>query len=287
MTDSPLDSAGAHREAPDLEAPFIPAVYSQRFVRFFGWWAKDKMLAKKFFAVRLAKGSAEHLRPLGDHPGPVICATNHVSWWDPLVMLTVHGVFLRQRTLRAPMDAAQLERFRFFTRLGTFGIDPDNPASLDRMAGYLKRYFTDDPGPTLWINPQGRFADAREQVEVRPGVARIAAEAESPRVIAIAMEYTFWLDQKPELLIRAEPVETERTNTPGWLRAIRSAMERNAEALAKLAIARDPNGFEHLIGGAETKINPVYDLWLKLRGKQGSIDDRRDRRIAGSERAGA
>jgi len=263
---------------PTQEGPrFIDANYAPRFVRFFGWWVREHMLAKDFFAVRLARGSRRHLAALADHEGPVIAAVNHVSWWDPLVMITLHRIFWRGRTLRAPMDAAQLERFGLFRKLGTFGIDPDDPASLERMAEYVGEYFHEEPRPSLWINPQGRFADVREPVEVRPGAARIAAAAQGTRAVAIAMEYVFWLDRKPEVLLRAAPVEPARTNTPGWLRAMRDAMNDNAAELAKLAIARDPAGFETLIGGDRTTVNPMYDVWLRIRGKAGQIDDRRDR----------
>lgn len=259
---------------------FIPADESPRFVRFFSWWARDKMLAKKFFALRLAQGSRQHLTDLANHPGPVVAVINHVSWWDPLIMLTLHRQFWAPRSLRAPMDAAQLQRFAFFRKLGTFGLDPDNPASLDAMAAYLRDYFASAPHPTLWINPQGRFADPREAVEARPGAARVAAGDDRTRCVAVAIEYAFWLDQRPEVLIRVEPVTPQRSNTPGWLRAITDAMRTNAADLARLVIARDPANFDCLVGGDATTINPVYDLWLRLRGKAGALDDRRDRLAA-------
>lgn len=256
------------------EAAFIPAEASPAFVRFFGWWTREKMIAKRFFAVRLARGSRRSLEAVADHPGPVVLVVNHVSWWDPLIMLCVHRLFWPDRTLRAPMDAAQLRRFGLFKKLGTFGVDPDNAESLRVMSSYIADYFADDPRPTLLINPQGRFVDVRAEVEPRPGAARIAASAENVRCVALAMEYQFWLDQRPELLLRAEPVEPEKASTTGWHRAIRDTMNRNAAALAELAIAREPAGFECLVGGDAAQINPFYDLWLRLRGKGGSIDDR-------------
>jgi 1-acyl-sn-glycerol-3-phosphate acyltransferase len=257
---------------------FLPPAYSPHVTRFFSWWTRDKMVAKKFSAVRLARGSRQHLEALADHPGPVIACMNHVSWWDPLVMLALHSSFWPDRRPLAPMDIVQLQKLGIFRKIGTFGVDPDDPRSLDAMAGFLKTEFDRLERPTLWINPQGRFEDPRVPVEVRPGAARTAADATAAgkevRAVAIALEYPFWLDPKPELLIRAEPIVPERTNTPGWLRAIRSAMTTNAEELAELAIARDPAGFEHLLGGAGAKTNPLYDLWLRLRGKKADLVDR-------------
>jgi 1-acyl-sn-glycerol-3-phosphate acyltransferase len=269
---------------PPDEAEFLPPDYSTRFVRFFGWWCRENMLRKRFYAVRIARENESLLRGLAGHRGPLICATNHLSWWDPLVMLVLHRTELchggHDRTLTAPMDIAQLRRFRFFRKLGTFGIDPDDPRSLEAMRAYLERHFADQAAPTLWINPQGRFADAREPIEVRPGTAKMAALDPRTAVVAVALEYVFWLDSKPELLIRFEPVEPAARTTTGWLRALRESMETNRIALSEAAISRDPARFVHRIGGEGANVHPMYGLWLRLRGKAGSIDDRRDRRLA-------
>lgn len=236
------------------------------------------MVAKKFAAVRIARGSREHLTALADHDGPVIGLMNHVSWWDPLVMLALHSTHWPGRQPYAPMDIAQLRKLGIFRKIGTFGVDPDDPRSLEAMAGFLADAFAAQPRPAFWINPQGRFEDVRTPIEVRPGAPRIAADATAAglgvRAVSVALEYTFWLDPKPEVLIRVEPVEPVRTNTPGWLRAMRTAMRTNAERLAALAMTRDPAGFEHLLGDGRAKINPVYDLWLRLRGKRADLVDR-------------
>ena len=203
---------------------------------------------------------------------------NHVSWWDPLAMLALHSLFWPARRPFAPMDIAQLRKLGIFRKVGTFGVDPDDPQSLDAMARFLADAFRAHDRPAFWINPQGRFEDVRTPIEVRPGAPRVAADASAAgqdvRALSVALEYPFWLDPNPELLIRVEPVEPARTNTPGWLRAMRDAMRTNAAALAELAIARDPAPFENLLGGSGAKINPLYDLWLRLRGKQADLVDR-------------
>lgn len=273
---------GPDRTPAGGAARFIPDAYSDLFLRFFGWWCREKMLAKRFYAVRAATESLRALRSLSDHDGPVLVLTNHTSWWDPLLMLMLHRTELCRegawRSLRAPMDADQLERFRFFRKLGAFGIDPDDPASLELMARHVGRYFREDRAPTLWINPQGRFADVREPVEIRPGAAKLAAEHRGAAVALAQFEYVFWLDAKPEILLRFDRVEPGRPTTTGWLRAMRRGMNNNAARLAELAIARDPGPFTNLLGGEGANVHPVYGLWLRLRGRAGSIDDRRDRR---------
>jgi len=93
-------------------------------------------------------------------------------------------------------------------------------------------------------------------------------------VLAAAAEYTFWTDKKPELLVRLVRVEPpERPTAAGWHRAISRGMRSNQEALAAASIGREEAAFVPMLGGGggAGRINPVYDLMLRLRGRSGEI----------------
>jgi 1-acyl-sn-glycerol-3-phosphate acyltransferase len=219
------------------------------------------------------------------HPGPAIVLMNHPAWWDPLVGMVLADRFTPGRTPCAPMDVAQLRRFGFFRRLGLFGIDPQDPRSAGAMREHVLGLFRVQSRPTLWITPQGRFTDVREPIRCRTGSALIAASCERPAVIAVAIEYAFWQDQRPEILITAERVAPALVPAPEgsamqrsshrqamhWHRAMEEAMATAAGRLSRAVIARDPALFCPLLGGASGRINPVYDLWLRLRGRHGAI----------------
>ncbi len=259
---------------PD-ESLLLPATPKAWFLRWFEKYSRKK-LRKSFFAVRGTPGLAQALRDFGAHAGPVLVVATHSSWWDPIVGLALLGMYMPERTVRAPMDIDQLRRFGFFRGVGIFGVDPDNPNSLAAMSDYALEYFRTDPRPTLWVTPQGRFADPRTTVRVRPGAAALAARAgDGLRVLAIAMEYAFWADQKPELFLNAAPVEPDRASTTGWQRAIVSTMQLCSDELAARVIARDPTGFVNLLGGEDAKTNPMWDLLLRVRGQTGGIDPTR------------
>ena len=53
---------------------------------------------------------------------PLIVCVNHCSWWDVLV-----GLFMETELFGCEwytmMDARQLQRYRFFCRLGVIGVD--------------------------------------------------------------------------------------------------------------------------------------------------------------------
>jgi hypothetical protein len=250
------------------EPRYIPARESPAFARWFEGWCRRNMIRKKFGAMRIERGSADLLRSAAAHTGPLILASNHVGWWDPLIMLTTQRLFFPDRSLRAPMDAAQLERFGLFRRLGVFGIDPDDAASLARMGDEMGHYFRESARPTFWITPQGRFADVRAPIVVRPGVSALAAASPGARGLALSVEYCFWTDPKPEILIAAREVRpTDPARTTAWQRAITEAMTAGAAHLAGLAIARDPAPFETLVSKRGAQGGALYDAWLRLRGR--------------------
>jgi 1-acyl-sn-glycerol-3-phosphate acyltransferase len=230
--------------------------------------------------VRILRGDDDVIRDAAAADGPFLGLLSHASWWDPLVGLLVWRQLLPDRDLRMPMDAEQLERFGFFKRLGVFGIDPDDPASLDAMRRFVLDHFATGTRPALGLTPQGRFTDPREPVRLRPGAAAIAAAAPADTaVVAIAVEYVFWQDQRPEILISATrcPRPTGPASTTGWHRAMTDAFTDATRRLAAAAIARDPESFVDLAGGRD-RIHPMMDAWLRLTGRGGGISARRSPR---------
>jgi 1-acyl-sn-glycerol-3-phosphate acyltransferase len=263
----------------------LPGNPNPRVGRVLRWYAR-RLVRKRFHAVRIARGSPEVLAPLGNARRPAILMLTHASWWDPIVAILLWDRFLPARTCMGPMHRRELERFSFFRRVGMFGVDPDDPASLEAMRHYVMERFTSPDPQVLMLTPQGVLTDPRAPLRLRPGAAAIAAACgdsggAAVDAVAVAVEYGFWLDQRPEIFLRAaavEPPPGDRPSTAQWHRAMQDAMAANATALADLVIARDPGRFEHLAGG-DGGIHPLYDWWLRLRGRSGAIDaDGRSRR---------
>lgn len=256
--------------------PLIPAHHDPRFAGVFLWYAR-RLLSRKFQRVHTEHATLSIAASAASHDGPVVMVLNHSSWWDPIVALVVGDTLLRGRSGIAPIDADQLARFRFFRKLGLFGIHPENPASMAAMLEYCAAWSASAPRPTIAITPQGRFCDVREPVRIRPGAAALASKlAPSCRVLAMTIEYAFWQSQRPEVFLRfAEAPRPRSVSTAAWQRSIESTMQRSAEELARLVIARDPSPLSPLLAQSGSSINPVYDLWLRIRGRTGEIASRR------------
>lgn len=278
---------GDMNSAEQVAEPFmsdgliLPDRYSTTFFRVFSIYVQ-RMFRTGFHGVHMEPESLRVLRELNAHPGPAIALGNHPGWWDPLVAVLLSRIYLPDRPMLASMDRTELERFGILRRLGIFGIDPDDSDSLSAQADFLSKRFAERPQATFWITPQGRFTDVREAVRLRPGAAAVAARMEPrPTVIALAMDYCFWNDRKPELCMRVRPVHVQPKSgtlptTTDWVRAMTRAMQENQEALANLVIQRNPDDWAAVISRrTHQRTNPVYDLWLKLKGRSGELRTRR------------
>jgi len=262
----------------ELRGVRIEDAWSARFAAFFGWYAQ-RQLRGRFHAVRMMPGSREALAQLAACSGPAMVAMNHSAWWDPMLAVALWRSFFQGRSNLSPMDAAQLGRFRFLRKLGIFGIDPDDPRSLEAMGAYVTRRMAEMHRPTIMLTPQGRFTDARDPVVPRPGAAALLAAHAGMRAWSLAMEYGFWSDARPEVFLRVVAVETPvDRRLVGWQRTLEAAMDSNQRALAAAVRSRDAAAFECIVGGDAARVHPVYDLWLAMTGRAGRIDPSRERR---------
>lgn len=235
---------------------------SPALLRLFAWYAR-RYIRRHFHALRLLCGAFPEVPP----DRPMIVVLNHPSWWDPLVGLALLRRF-PERAHHAPMDAAALAQYRFFRRLGFFGIERGSvrgaAAFLRQGARILAR-----PRTALWVTAQGAFTDARARpIHLQPGLGRLAVRVPGVVVLPLALEYTHWNDRLPEALAAfGEPVGLEGApeTAEEWTRAAANHLEQALDRLAAASSTREPGRFECVISG-RTGVQPVYDAWRRLRG---------------------
>jgi 1-acyl-sn-glycerol-3-phosphate acyltransferase len=246
----------------------LPAL-SPRLVDLFSRYG-ERYLARHFHAVRLSRGSTLD-RPGSDEPRdrPLVVYLNHPSWWDPLVcLLLARRLFPRLRHF-GPMDAAGLDKYRFFGKLGFFGIEPGTARGARRFLevsqGLLAR-----PDTALWVTAGGSFADPRERpVRLRPGLGGLIRRLDRITILPLALEYPFWEERSPEALARFGEelhVRGGERSAAGWTEILESRLAAVQDALAVEALARDARRFETLVGG-RAGVGGVYDAWRRLRAR--------------------
>lgn len=230
--------------------------------RFFGKLF-ERDLKASFHAIRCSG-------PIPARSGPLVIFANHPSWWDGEIFAWLGTTMFPDRRSFVPIEAAMLERYRFFRKLGAFGVTPDYTGATTFLAVGEAVLGLEDG--LLLVNAEGRFRDVRERpLQVAAGLAHLAKRQPTARFISLAIEYVFWDERRPNLLLRfGEPVSAETIRVQGQP-VLREALTATMDALAADAVTRDPGRFTTLLAG-KTRINPVYDGWRRakalLRGQR-------------------
>jgi 1-acyl-sn-glycerol-3-phosphate acyltransferase len=259
----------------------VPPRISTRRLAVFAWYAR-RLVARRFTAVRVMKDAAPS--PL---TRPSVFYANHAAWWDPLVMLLVARWAYPGVAFYAPIDAAALARYPTLARLGFFGVEPASPAGARRFLA-VGRSILAQPNTAIALTPQGRFTDVRERpVELKGGLARLLKHAPSAEAIAVAIEYPFWNEARPEVLVRfgREGVSANGRSPDVLTRALSAQLERELDALAACACRREARDFVTLLEGFQG-IGFVQDLPSRLRARRkGSRFEPRHAAIHGATTA--
>lgn len=203
---------------------------------------------------------------------PTVVYLNHASWWDPLVCLFLSRQFFDDRDSFAPIDAAMMERYRFFKNLGFFGVEQH---TVRGAVTFLRagRALLSSSRNMLWLTPQGRFADVRERpLQLQTGLAALATRLSGVAFLPLAIEYPFWTESRPEILLSfGRPLMTDGQSyrdADEWSRLLSEALENTQEELAMCSCRRDPRDWLTISRGRSGG-NRVYDTLRRLRAWLG------------------
>jgi 1-acyl-sn-glycerol-3-phosphate acyltransferase len=250
---------------------------SRRLLAFFSGYLQW-YIGRHFHAMRLANGDR-----FPSATGPLIVYANHASWWDPLSLILISRHFLPDASHYGPMDAAALKHYGVFRKLGLFPVENGTPRGA---AQFLRaaREILSRPHSVLWVTPEGHFTDMRTRPAVfRPGLAALVARTGACTLVPLAMEYTFWDERLPEILISCgeaiKIADGRLRNTAEWSEQLAAGLADAQDELAALSKLRDPALFTTILSGG-VGVGAVYDAWKRLlallggrayQGSHGSI----------------
>ena len=207
---------------------------------------------------------AERLRSVP--AGPLVIYLNHPSWWDPIVCAELARRLLRGREHRAPISETALRQYRFFRHIGMFPVEQN---SLRGAAQFLRAaQAVLNMGGVLWITAEGHFTDPRTRpTRLATGLGALLHRTSGVTVIPLAVEYTFWNQRLPEVLLAVgEPLFVsqagERT-TAEWTLALEANLQAAQDDLAAASLRRDPRAFTTLLEGRRGMAGP-YALWQRI-----------------------
>jgi 1-acyl-sn-glycerol-3-phosphate acyltransferase len=262
------------------QRPAVLGRYSPLLAGLFTSWLEG-YFRRAFDGVRLSReGSYPQVSP-----GPLLVCSNHPSWWDPIHFLLIGRSALPGRRVFGPMDAEALNKYKFFSRIGVFGVE----ASSSRgAADFLRtsRAVLADADASLWVTAQGEFCDSRQRpVRLQRGVAHLASRMTGGTILPLALDYPFWNERLPEALSRfGRPIDIASESPKSvseWSSFLEERLEETMDDLSSDAIARDPDRFQTLFLG-RAGVGGVYDRWRRLKslfdGRSLDVAHEEDRR---------
>jgi 1-acyl-sn-glycerol-3-phosphate acyltransferase len=201
---------------------------------------------------------------LANARGPLIVYANHSSWWDPMVSVLLAEMLLPERKHYAPMDASALAKYPILRKLGIFPVEMSSARGAAQFLRTSEAILA--AGGVLWITPQGRFADVREELAFKPGLGALATRVPDVTLVPLAIEYTFWDERLPETLLRVgEPVRVaEDASSEAGTLQLEDALAAVMVELKAAVVARDASAFTSLLSGSRGT-GGLYGFGRRLR----------------------
>ena len=238
---------------------YAPPAISYSMLRWFLRYAQF-YVARHMHAVRVRQ--EQHLERVCGRP--LLAYMNHPSWWDPMIAAVLAASYFPDYSHYTPIDAAALEKYRFFKKLGFFGMTPGSFESQRRLLDVTAQVLAREHS-VLWITPQARFSDVRQRpLQLGRGLPHLVRSAPNCVVLPIALEYSFWEESKPEVLVQfGEPYEAgDLLMRSSVQQALELSLERTLDELREAAVARDESAFRVILSG-KSGVGGVYDLWRR------------------------
>ena len=244
------------------DAPFIPARPRALDRRF--WGAYFSWTLRRSFSAGYI-GEEHHLVKASHHRDkiPTIIASTHASWWDAAVAMSI--AFGRHRLdTDGMMEYRQLERYRFFSRLGMFSVIREDPQSSMRSLRYAASRLR-GTNRMLWMYPQGTLIHQDvDRIECEPGIGILARFLGHCRILPVAMRYEMLREQRPASWVRfGEPLDIDPS------KSIREVQSLCSSALTELrndvrsdAMAEKHGPYEPFFTG-RLSMEKRYDAFLR------------------------
>lgn len=243
----------------------LPAV-SPLLLRWFTCYSR-RYLRKHFHSLRISRSGPPPCSNL-----PLVIYTNHASWWDPLVGLILKAQYFPEHQAFTPIDATALLRYRFFRKLGFFGVEQGTRRGAWQFLRISETVLR-NPNHILAVTPQSQFADVRQRpVRFRAGLGHLAARIENAVFVPMATEYVFWEERLPEILVLfGDPVLAQNRShstrrSESWTALFEQKLTDCQDALSQEAQQRQPNAFQTILRGGAGQ-GGIYDLWQTAKAR--------------------
>ena len=149
-------------------------------------------------------------------PGiPVILVPNHISWWDGFFCFEVQHRLRPGSGIFSLMLESELKKFPILRKIGCFGIEPGNAASVRRAFGQFRDLVAANSYRTLTFFPQGEISPLRRRpLGFRRGIETLVQISGRVQYVPVAIHIEPLNHEKPTAFIYAgAPIDSGTTET--------------------------------------------------------------------------
>jgi chlorobactene lauroyltransferase len=189
---------------PENTTRFIPAKESRWFIAIFDFYVRN-LFWRRFKNILID----QQYQPTKE--SRTIYFLNHTSWWDGLIPLLLNQKLFQQNA-RAMMEDRQMRDHPFFSKIGAFSVNLENPRSAVQSLRYavesMKR-----PNSCLFIFPEGKIVPfSTNRPNFKKGLGWLSKQCPDADIVPVGIYIQTARHDKPELYIRVgAPVQTDHT----------------------------------------------------------------------------
>lgn len=215
---------------------FIPANESALFITVFDWYVRN-LFWRRFKSVKLLQAYEP------SSVSKTIYYINHSSWWDGLIPFLLNQKILKQNA-RAIMEDKQMRRHTFFSKIGAFSVNLDDPRKSIKSLRYAVQSMERDKA-SLFIYPEGEIVPFSTEVpNFKKGLGWLSKQCPNVDVVPVGVYIHTSYSDKPELAISiGEPVTEDRTQPADRLNDLYASRLQNILANLVNSVHEDQKNF--------------------------------------------
>lgn len=168
------------------------------------YWARfifniyiNRLLKKNFSSFYIVNEP-----PSIDDNKALLVTPNHISWWDGFFIDYIARTYI-PRTIHLMMLEEQLQKYKFFGKVGAYSIVPDNSASIKETTHYTKEILRDRRNFVVTY-PQGSIeAFDKKQLTIKEGIKLFTAEEpEQTVILPVGFRIQYYNQRHPAVICR-------------------------------------------------------------------------------------
>lgn len=200
-----------------------------------------------WYLSRLCRRHFHKISVLGKIPEPnpdlpLLLLPNHSTWWDGFFVYLLNKNLFR-RKIYLMMLEAQLARYKFFSRLGAYSINPHSAVSIKNSLRYSVAVLHEKmtPRSLLCIFPQGELLpwDQRPLI-YKNGLEKIlSGYGGKVNLLPLAIKTEFLNDRRAEVFLLFAENTIINSNTFSGVQSLQTSEELLLEDLRQRVIQKE------------------------------------------------